>query len=392
MKIAFDIQPLLNNNKSGVGFHEHGLVTEVICAHPNDRFLLECFTWKNRKSKLKIADTYLKQNVTLNECSRFPGTLYRMLFPFLPIPYRLFFRKKAEITHFFNFCIPPGVSGKTVVTVHDMAFRVYPETIRKRTMILLQLNLKRSLKRADKIIAVSEFTKKEIEKYYQIEEEKITVVPNGVDDKVFHPYYPETEISDVKRKYHINQNYLLYLGNLEPRKNIVRLVEAYALFINDKTVTQISETLPILVIAGGKGWIYDAIFEKVEKLGLQDKILFTGYVEEREVPLLMSGAFAFVFPSLYEGFGMPPLEAMACGTPVITSDLSALKEVAGDACILVNPKDTEALKDGMKRLYLDKKLYKTCIEKGLDRAKLFSWKTAADKLYFVYKELTGEKE
>lgn len=387
MKIAFDIQPLLHSAKSGVGFHEEGLIQTMIRQFPKHQYYLELFTKKDRKKKLKTARKYQagKKYVTIQECSWFSGTLYRCLFSFFAIPYRFFFGEKAEITHFFNFCVPPGVSGKKVVTIHDMAFRRYPKTVRFRTRKMLQFYLGKSIKRADAILTVSKFTKRELQRFYHVPDEKVFVVPNGIDQAVFRSDYSDREVERAKTSYGIDGDYFLYLGTLEPRKNLLRLVKAYQNLQQER-----QETLPKLVLAGGTGWMCKELFQAVEQSKQKKQILFTGYIKDGDVPLLMKGARIFCFPSLYEGFGMPVLEAMACGTPVLTSNRTALAEIAGGAALKVNPESIEELKKGLECLYQDRELAKKCIERGLERAEQYTWEAAAKRLEAVYQSLGKE--
>ena len=218
--------------------------------------------------------------------------------------------------------MPPGVRGKSVTVIHNMAYMAYPETVNKKTRNWLRLTMKGSCRRADAVVTVSEFSKREIIRYLGVSPEKITVVYNGVDLGFYRSDYGEDQVEQAKKRYHIAGEYFLYLGTLEPRKNVERIIEAYALLKEEGDVQ-----LPFLVIAGGKGWLYETIFERVKELDLENQIIFTGYVAEPDVPLLMNGAKAFLFPSLYEGFGIPPIEAMACGTAVITSNAASLPEV-----------------------------------------------------------------
>lgn len=308
------------------------------------------------------------------------------IWPWLPLCYQLFFPTEREITQFFNFVVPPGVKGKTVTIVHDMAYMAYPQTVANKTRKWLQLTMKQSCKRADKIITVSEFSKQEIIKYLHIEASKITVMPNGVDHKFFYPRSVQ-QINKVKEKFHIKQEYFLYLGTLEPRKNIERLIKAYSELLRKSYSSQI----PQLVLAGGKGWMYESIFLIVQELKLEEKVVFTDYIENEEVPALMSGAKAFVFPSLYEGFGMPPLEAMACGTPVITSNVSALPEIGKDAAILINPYSIEEITQAMQRILEEKSLKEELVQAGIKKAKTYTWANAAEILIQVYQELLSLK-
>ena len=220
----------------------------------------------------------------------------------MPLPWHWFFHTEADLVQFFNFTIPPGVSGKRIAMVHDMAYRTCPYTVHRKTRVWLELNMKRTGRRADHIVTVSEFSKKEIIKYLHIPEEKITVVPNAVDHAIYRPDYTQEQIQKVLKRYHIQREYFLYLGTIEPRKNLERLIGAYGQLCREKT------GIPQLVLAGKKGWLCGDIYEKARRLNLGDNILFTGYVNQEDSPVLMCGAEAFVFPSLYEGFGMLGLE------------------------------------------------------------------------------------
>lgn len=390
MRIAFDARPLLSDTKSGVGYNEHGLVSGLISQYPGNRYSLEFFSWKGRAGKLERAGAYRSGDVEMVECRWFPGGLYRMASAILPIPYAFFFPRERDVTHFFNYYVPPFVRGGKVVTVHDMAFRVCPETVRLKTRLFLGLVLGGSIRRADRVVTVSEFSRQEILRFYHLPPEKVVVVPNGVDAGRFHPGYGAGVVKGAREKYGIGgRRYFLSLGNLEPRKNLVRLVRAYGMFrkrymegIGDK------EGLPLLAIAGGKGWMYGGIFREVKKEGLEGDVAFTGYVADTDVPALMAGADLFCFPSLYEGFGMPVLEAMACGTPVLASDIPALREVVGDAGILVDPLSARAIASGMERLYSQDGLAGRLRRDGPERARGFSWAASAERLMGVYQGLS----
>lgn len=386
LNISFDAHPIIEGQKTGIGYCESEMVRSIRRNSPNCAHLLEFFTFRNAAQKRHHLSAFEQAGFILNECSWFSSSLYKLIWSFIPIPYRWFFGKKSEVTHFFNYYVPPGVHGKVVATVHDMAFKVLPETVRFKTKFMLNLTLRSSCKRADKITTVSQFTKEELIKYLHVPEEKIVVVPNGVDLEKFHANESKEEIMAVTKKYNISRNYLLYLGTLEPRKNIVRIIKAYALL-----KTRLSDA-PLLVLAGRKGWMYDLIFQTVSDLDLKDDVTFTGYIEDGEAPALLNGATAFLFPSLYEGFGMPLLEAMACGTPALTSNCSSLPEVAGDVAVLVDPYSVEAIADGMERLVTDDSLRAELSEKGLKRAEQFTWERSAAILMNIYKSLSKTQE
>ncbi len=380
MKIAFDAQVLIKGEKTGIGWYAENILMRMP-GLKEDTYQLNLFTLGYTKEQLSNAFKYADLGYRINKCVWFHDVLYRMMWNFFSVPYSLFFRKSDDITFFFNYVIPPGVKGKKLVIVHDMAYKAYPETVRKRTRRLLNIALKKSCKRADHIITISQFSKNEIVKYLNIPEEKISILPCGVDSTLYHQNYTDEHIHRVRSKYKIQEEYFLYLGTLEPRKNIVRLIKAYAKLIENVP------NYPKLVLAGRKGWMYDGIFEMVKSLNLMDDIIFTGYVEAVDTPLLIKGAIAFLFPSIYEGFGMPPLEAMACGTPVLTSNLSSLPEVVGDAGILVDPFSVEEIRDGMEILVADKELRKNLSNRGLERSKLFNWNYSVERLNEIFHEL-----
>lgn len=284
---------------------------------------------------------------------------------------------------FFNFFIPPFVSGKRVVTIHDMAYIAHPETVRFRTKYMLKMNIKRTCERADHIITVSNFSKAEIIKYLSVPPEKISVVNPAYEPRIFNTD-PEPDAKTILEKYKIPNKYLLYLGTLEPRKNLTRLILAYS------ELNKLKENLPPLVLAGGKGWLYEPIFETIEKENLHNKVIVTGYVTDTEAICLIKNAIAFLFPSLYEGFGMPPLEAMACGIPVLTSNCASMPEVVGDAAVLVDPFSIAEIRDGIEKILDDEELRLALKKRGLRQCQKFSWSISASKLRKIGLELVGE--
>lgn len=380
MRIAFDATPLVGDLISGIGWCEAYLVDALTELYPAHQYRYEYFTLRSPEEKIRRMEKFRKENIPLRSAVMSP-LLYRMASNFVPVPYSAFFGDWADITHFFNYIVPPKVHGKTVVTVHDMVLHAYPETMRRRTREMLRLGLKKSMQRADCIVTDSEFSKSEIEKYYPQYADKVRVVPCGVDTKRFYPVEDADTVAAVKAAHGIEGEYFLYLGTLEPRKNLERLIQAYAL------LRQEHPEAPKLVLAGGKGWMYDTIFETVKMLHLEDKVVFPSYIPSEDMAALYSGATAFVFPSLYEGFGMPPLEAMACGTPVITSNAASLPEAVGNAAVLVNPYKVEAIAKAMEILMEDPALRARLKRLGLRRAKEMSWENAAKKLYSIYESL-----
>ncbi len=267
---------------------------------------------------------------------------------------------------------------KKIITTYDLIPKFYPDTIDHITLFRFKYLFPRTLKTADKIIAISNSTKKDLIDYFNIPEGKIKVILLAADEK-FKPLNKD-ETEEIKRRYNLNFPFILYVGNLAKHKNIPALIKAFYK-ITKKGISH------KLVITGKRGCKYKEIFETIDKLNLQDDVMFTGYVSDEDLPALYNAAELFVYPSLYEGFGLPPLEAMACGTPVITSNTSSLPEVVGDAGIMVDPHDVDELADTMYDVLTNDGLKEDLIKKGLERAKMFSWEKCALETLKVYKEL-----
>lgn len=296
--------------------------------------------------------------------SRLPFDLYRdkpdvMFMPIQQIPY-----------------VRPG-NLKTVAVVHDLAIHLYPEQFTYKDWLLLHVFSAYVAREADKIIAVSQATADDIKKYYG-REKGVSVAHHGVDKEKF--YVPSEEeraksVRSLEEKYHkLTKPYILYVGQIQPRKNIIRLVEAYEMLWEENKELK-------LVIAGGHGWLKQPILDRVKKSKAKENILMLGRVPDELLPALYWQAEVFVLPSLYEGFGMPILESMACGCPVVTSDVSSMPEVAGEAGVLVNPKKVESIRRGIKEALNNKQ---KLVNKGLERVKQFSWdKTARETLRVI---------
>lgn len=258
-----------------------------------------------------------------------------------------------------------------VVTVHDLGYLHYPEAHRRFDRWYLNWTTRRHARRANHIIADSQATRQDLVDCYAADPNRISVVYLGRDEQLSRITDPQI-IAKVKARYQITGDYLLYLGTLQPRKNLLRLVEAF-----NRACTSFHPRQVKLVIAGGKGWLYNDIFARVKALGLANRVIFTGYVAGADKPALLSGALAYVMPSLYEGFGLPVLEAMACGAAVLTSRCSSLPEVAGPAALLVDPHNTNDIAAGLVRLVTDAGLRRTLVEQGYRQIRNFSWQKAA---------------
>lgn len=281
----------------------------------------------------------------------------------------------AYLTQYITpFFVPKKIKVMTII--HDVSFKVYKQFIKKSDLFFLNLLIPRSLKRADKIIAVSRFTRDEIIKAYKVDPEKVDWIHNAVADDFLNADLSEEKLKNVREKYKLPEKYILYLGTLQPRKNIPALIEAF---------NKIDKFDIKLVVAGGRGHNFDRkIDETIEKYNLQNKIIFPGFIDEEDKPALMKLAEIFVFPSFYEGFGIPILEAFAVGTPVIASNISPHKEIAEYAALYFNPENFQDLAKIMNSLLSDENLRQNLIQKGSEQAKKFSWEKTAEKMLNIF--------
>lgn len=309
--------------------------------------------------------------------SRLPTINPRVRIPWEQGIAPLLLRNTADLYHGCLNVAPLLSPVPTVITIHDLAFIRFPQTFRAYNRIYLDLATRLSARRASRILAVSEHTKREVVGLLGIPPERVIVTPNAARSH-FRPPAPAA-IEQLRARHGLPERFVLYVGTLEPRKNLTTLLEAFAL---------VSRSVPDapLLIGGGKGWMYEPIFARLEQLNLRDRVKFAGYLPEEELPLWYAAATVFVFPSIYEGFGMPPLEAMACGTPVITSNTSSLPEVVGDAGLMVAPTDPVALAEAIRRVLVDADLRTELRQRGLARARRFSWADTAAKTLVAYRE------
>lgn len=267
---------------------------------------------------------------------------------------------------------------RTVVTIHDLGYLHFPAAHTPLHRRYLQLSTWWSARAATHVIAISGATRDDLVRRAGISPAKISVIHHGLAAR-FRPLEKPAVLA-ARARYGISAPYFMYIGTVQPRKNLERLIEAFGQLLK-ANAAEPQPQAPYLVIAGKRGWLTEAIERRAAELGVAGRVVFTGYVADDDVPALLGGALAFVFPSLYEGFGMPVLEAMACGAPVLTSNTSSLPEVAGDAALLVDPADTAAIAAGMARLLREPDLRASLRARGLARAAEFTWqRCAADTL------------
>jgi glycosyltransferase involved in cell wall biosynthesis len=296
----------------------------------------------------------------------------------IPLPVEVF-TGKIDLFHATDFTLPPTLC-RTILTVHDLSFVRVPETTSPTLKRYLDKVVPRSIKRADHILADSQATKDDIIALYNTPSDKVTVLLSGVEPR-FHPIDDLNALERVRVRYALpDRPYILSVGTVQPRKNYVRLVEALGKLRGQGIDVS-------LVIVGAPGWLAEPIYETIKKLRLSEFVRFTGFADDADLPALYTGAVCAAVPSLYEGFGLPVLEAMACGTPVLTSNVSSLPEVAGDAALLVDPYDTQAIADGLTRLITDSALRDQLIARGFKQASRFTWERSARELHAIYRQL-----
>ena len=316
-------------------------------------------------------------NVTIVHISRDP--IRRLLFE---LPY-ISKKYKADLIH-GTYALPLMPGCKTVVSVHDISFIEHPEWFSRRDQVVLRLGVSSSIRQASSVLTISNFSKNAITNHYKASHNRTISIPIGVDLERF---TDPPQLSDkLKKQYGITKPYILALGNLQPRKNITRLIDAF-----HASKQQIKEPLQ-LILAGKAQFKSNEIINQVERLGLSNDISFTGYVKDEDLPSLYGDAVIFVYPSLYEGFGLPILEAMATGTAVISSKTTAMPEVCGDTAHYIEPTDTKDISHAIIKLITDQVYRDRLIEKGLKRVSSYTWTQTARKTLTVYRQILEKKD
>lgn len=297
----------------------------------------------------------------------------------VPVGFPLEFRRdKLDVFH-AQYIIPPFCNCKTVTTIPDIAYEHYPEFFTAWYRLRSQALIRRSAQRANHIITVSEYSKKDISRTYDIDPAKITVTYEGAGPD----FFPRNKVESqerVKKQYGISPPFLVYVGRIQERKNLRRMLSAYA-----RLKRELSDQK--LVLVGKKDWMSESIEAHLKALDLSDIVTLTGYVPSTDLPLFYSAAEAFVYPSVFEGFGLPVIEAMACGVPVLTSYGSSLEEIAGGAALLVDPLSEESIANGLRKIVGDSSLRDNLGRAGLARSAAFSFKNTAEQTAEVYKRL-----
>lgn len=303
-----------------------------------------------------------------------PGWKYKYLKPnkfktWLAIPWALFTAREKPDVFFSPTHYGPGFSPvKRIITIFDLSFLRFQNYFKPRDLYQLKLWTRISVMHAAHIVTISQASKQDIQKFYGIPKDKITVAYPGYDQEKFNPITDKEQIGDVLQKYEIKGDYALYIGTIQPRKNLLRLIEAFKKIDNLKLVI-VGKTKGL----GRQGWMFEKILQKPKELGIEDRVIFTGFAPTEDLPYLINGAKVFVWPSLWEGFGIPVIESMACGTPAIVSNVSSLPEIIGEAGIKVDPHSVEQIEQSVRALAFDNRLHKQKSKEGLEQVKNFSW-------------------
>ena len=283
---------------------------------------------------------------------------------------------QPDVAHFTNGMIPLGSPVSTIVTIHDMSLRLYPQCHPLRRLLLNRPLMQVAIRQAQSIVTVSDSARGDLLRLHGVAADRVSVVHEAASPS-FHPITDRAVLEGVRARYQLPRQFVLYVGTIEPRKNLSRLVEAFA--------QARARGIPHhLVCVGPYGWSSRDLAGRVERLALSESVHFTGYAKFEDLPAIYNLADFFVFPSLYEGFGLPVVEAMASGLPVITSSTSSLVEIAGDGAATIDPTNTEALADAIVRLATDDELRREVGRRGLQRSRMFSWTQTAKEMLAVY--------
>ncbi len=374
MRIAIDFTAALKQS-GGIGRYTRGLVTTLAALDRHNRYTL-----------LATPDAPLDDLKSFQKYPNFQHKIYPL--PerwmtigwhrfYLPLPVE-WFSGPVDLFHSPNFILPPVRRAKALLTVHDLSFIRHPQGAVETLRTWLNKVVPRSLERADHILADSVSTKADLIEIFSVEPARITVVGAGVEER-FQPITDEGQREEVRQRYGLPpEPFILGLGTLEPRKNFSGLIRAFS-------QSPVRETHH-LVIAGGKGWLYDDIFEAAATSAVSERIHLAGFIADDDLPTLYSLADIFAYPSHYEGFGIPVIEAMACGTPVVCADNSSLPEVAGESAVQVKATDLDGLAEALHHLATDHGLREKATVEGFAQARKFTWEAAATRLLGVYEQ------
>ena len=371
MRIGIDYTSAILQ-RAGIGRYTRGLVHALSEVDQRNQYVL--YSAGKDTSAPSWPDAFSVRELPITD--RHMAIIWQRLR--IPLPVELI-TGRIDILHSPDFVLPPVARAATVLTVHDLSFMRYPECSSPDLLRYLMDSVPRSVRRADSVLADSESTRADLIEIMGVPGERIHVLHPAVEPEFTRQGGAEAgEREALKSRYGVSRPYILGLGTLQPRKNFERLIRAYAALRHERRIPH------QLVIGGGKGWLYDAIETTIGELALKDDVLLIGFVDEVDLPALYRQADLFAFPSLYEGFGIPILEAMACGTPVVTANVSSMPEVAGGAALLVPPEDVDAIAEALWRGLDDSALRIELVKQGLEQVGQFCWRRSAERLLGIY--------
>jgi glycosyltransferase involved in cell wall biosynthesis len=353
MRIGIDTQSTLGR-KTGIGLYTANLLRELRQVAPQHKYVE--LSW-GRAEELRTDQRLRWQQFELPRRAQAEG---------------------VDVLHVTGFDAPLWKPCPVVLTVHDLIGLLFPTNLPPVSRFYWSRWLPQTVRWADRIVAVSEHTRRDLNRLLAIPVESIEIIHEGVD-KAFRPLQNQATLESVRQKYDLPAAMILYLGTLEPRKGLDTLIAAYGALAAD--------VLHDVVIAGKRGWYTEPLFQQVEALGLGQRVHFTDYIPDEDLPALYNLAHLFVYPSRYEGFGLPVLEAMACGVPVVCTNAASVPEIVGDAALLVPPDDVEALAAAMRRVLDDRVLEAELVARGLERARSFTWEETARRTVQIYEEM-----
>lgn len=384
-KVCIDAKPLIKN-KTGIGWYAYKTVEEMLKTEQIDTRFIGCAHDLLGRDSAKH-DLWSMGFKEVHTQKLIPGRLYKLFWNIIKIRYNWLF-SGGDIYHFYNFVVPPiSKKKKVVVVVYDMVYKKFPETMKASNLYLLNRDMGRSVKRADHIITISQSAKNDILAYFDINERNISVMPPGIDYSVYSAAQAvsEEKRNQIRRKYRLPEKFFLYLGTIEPRKNVGTIFRAYS------TLPRSIRDEYKIIIAGGMGWKADEIMKLPKQLNIENDLMFAGYVDEEDKPFIYSLAEVFLFPSLYEGFGLPVAEALASGTPVITANNSSLPEAGGDGASYVDCMDDAGIAQEIVKYIEDNDYRSLKLAAGQKHVKTLSWEDNARRTFEIYQRLRDKR-
>jgi len=379
MRITVDISPTVHHH-AGLGRYAHELLTALLAVDPANHYDTLYYAPAGSERPDPPLDRLPARRLRL---AAKPWRMSVLLADFAGLGLDRWL-KSGDVFHATDHLLPPLRRSASVFTIHDLIYAFYPQYHLPLNRWYLTLMLPRFLRRAEAVIAVSENTRRDASRLMHVPAEKMTVIYEGVNP-AYQPIQVADALAGVRQKYSLPARFALFFSTIEPRKNLLMLLEAYGALLAR------APTAPDLVVAGRKGWLFEPVFERVQALGLAPRVHFTDWIAEADAPALMNAAEVFLYPSLYEGFGLPPLEAMACGVPVLCSNASSLPEVVGEAGLLLPPQDAAAWTNALERVLDDPALRQDLRGRGLARARQFTWEAAARQTLAVYERVAEAK-